>query len=392
MEFVQNRVDELFDEFVQIRRRIHQRPELGGKEFETTRLITEKLTEWGIEVEDLGLETGASALIRGAYPGATIAVRGDIDALPMQEETNLPFASENPGVCHSCGHDLHAAYALFCARILHENRDKLHGNVRVLFQPAEETGDGAKNMIEHGVLTREPRPKCLVGVHVGCDMPVGSIGLIKGPSAAGMDQFEVTVYGFGGHSSRPQNFIDPILSASLLVAQLNTLVSREISPFESSVLSVCRIHGGAANNVVPESVTFGGSLRSFTPEVRKTMLEAIERTCRLHCESMRTRAELKILSGTAPLVHDEKMVDEIAEAARETIGEEKIIPLKYPRSGSDDFAEYLSFIPGVRFRVGSATVEPETKVGAHNPKIIFDEEALRIATVVTCRYIFNSLR
>ncbi|MCI8455061.1 MAG: amidohydrolase [Lachnospiraceae bacterium] len=392
MKFVQNRVNELFDEFVRIRRRFHQKPELGWKEFETTRLITEKLTEWGIEVEDFGLKAGASALIRGAYPGATIAVRGDIDALPMQEESGLAFASENPGVCHACGHDIHATFALFCARILHENRDKLHGNVRILFQPAEEKGDGAKGMIEHGVLTREPKPERIIGAHVDCDMPAGTIGLIKGPSAAGMDQFEVTVHGFGGHSSRPQNFIDPILSAATLIAQLNMLVSREISPFESSVLSVCQIHGGTANNVVPETVTFGCSLRSFTPEVRKTMLDAIERTCKLHCESMRTRAEVKFLSGTAPLVHDEKMVDEIAEAARETIGEEKIIKMKHPRSGSDDFAEYLSSIPGVRFRVGSANDQPETKVGAHNPRVVFDEESLRVATVVICQYIFNLLR
>lgn len=392
MNEILKRVNELFDEMVEIRRQVHHHPELGWQEHETTKLIKEKLTEWGIEIENFRFQTGVSAMIRGAQAGATIALRGDIDALPMQEETGLSFASEVPNVCHACGHDLHTAFALFCAKILQENRGKLKGNVRVLFQPAEELGDGAKTMIEHGVLTREPKPDRIVGIHVGSELPAGKIGLIKGASSAGMDQFEVTVHGFGGHSSRPQQFIDPILSASNLIAQLNTLVAREISPFQQSVLSICQIHGGSANNVVPGSVTFGGSLRSFTPEVRKTMLDAIERTCRLHCESMRTTAEVKMISGTPPLVQDSQMIDDIIVAARETIGEENIVMMKEPRSGSDDFAEYLETIPGVRFRVGSATMAPETKIGSHNPKNVFDEESLRTSTAVICQYILNSLR
>lgn len=392
MESLKARVDDFMDETVQIRRQIHRNPELGMKEHKTTALILKKLREYGVEIEDWGLETGVSAIIRGGRPGRTIGLRADIDALPMTETSGLPFASEIPGVCHSCGHDMHTAYLLLVARILQENRKDLAGNVRLLFQPAEELGSGAKYMVKKGAFTVEPHMDELVGIHVATELPAGHIGLIKGPASAGCDTIEITVHGRGGHGAHPSRCIDPIVAAAYLIAQLQTIVSRETSPFEPAVLTFGKIVGGTASNVIPESVTFSGTLRTFSHESRSRIKEAIRRTCEFHCKSMRTTADVVIEDGIPPLIHDPAIVNKLAEAARETIGEENIIWLPQPNSSSDDFSVYLEKCPGVRYRVGTRTDDPATAAGAHNPGVVFDESALRTAALVTCQYIRNVLK
>lgn len=391
MQSIEAQIDGYMEEAIEIRRQLHRRPELGMKEVETTALVRKKLTEYGVMIEDLELETGVSALIRGGKPGRTIALRADMDALPMTEESGLSFSSEVPGVCHSCGHDLHTAYLLLVSRILKGHRAALSGNVRLLFQPAEELGSGAKYMIEKGVMEREPKVNEIIGIHVATELPAGYIGLIKGPASAGCDQIHVTVRGKGGHGAHPSRCVDPIVVSAYLIAQLQTLVSREVSPFQPAVLTFGKIQGGTAANVIPETVTFSGTLRTFSHETRTQIKDAILRTCGQHCKSMRAEADVIIEDGIPPLIHDGEIVDGLADAATQTIRPDHVIWLPQPNSSSDDFSVYLDHCPGVRYRVGTHTDDPRTKAGAHNPGVVFDENAIRTAALVTCRYILNRL-
>lgn len=392
MENLKDKIDMLMEETVQIRRRIHQNPELGMKEVETTALIREILCECGIEIEDWGMNTGVSAIIRGEKPGKTIALRADIDALPMEENSGVPFASKRLGVCHSCGHDINTAYLLLVGKVLQECREELAGNVRLFFQPAEELAIGAKYMIEKGAFTKEPVMDQIVGCHVATNLPAGYIGLIKGPALAGCDIIHITVHGVGGHGARPAECVDPIVAASYLIAQLQTLISREISPFSPAVLTFGKIVGGTAPNIIPENVTISGTLRTFDHETRTQLKEAIIRTCKLHCESMRTTAEVVFEGEVPPLIHDAEIIDQLEIAARETIGEEHIIFLPEPIPASDDFAEFLVHCPGVRYAVGNRTEDPRTQLSLHNPNVVFDESAIRTAALVTCQYVLNVLK
>jgi len=392
VENLKEQIDMLMEETIQIRRHIHQNPELGMKEFETTALIQEKLCECGIEIEQWGMETGVSAIIRGGKPGKTIALRADIDALPMSEKSGLPFASKCSEICHSCGHDINTAYLLLVAKVLQQRREDLAGNVRLFFQPAEELAIGAKYMIEKGAFTKEPVMDQIIGCHVDTNLPAGHIGLIKGPALSGCDIIHITVHGVGGHGARPFRCVDPIVAASYLIAQLQTLVSREISPFRPAVLTFGKIVGGTAANIIPESVTISGTLRTFDYETRTQLKEAIVRTCKLHCESMRASADVVFEHGLPPLIHDAEIIDQLEIAAKETIGEDCIIFLSEPLPGSDDFSEFLSHCPGVRYSVGTRTEDPRTHDVVHSPNVVFDEAAIRTAALVTCQYILNILK
>lgn len=385
-------IDMLMEETIQIRRQIHQNPELGMKEFETTALIKKKLCECGIEIEDWGMDTGVSAIIRGGRKGKTIALRADIDALPMVENSGLPFASKCHGVCHSCGHDINTAYLLLVAKVLQERREDLAGNVRLFFQPAEELACGAKYMIEKGAFTKEPVMDQIIGCHVATNLPAGHIGLIKGTALSGCDIIHITVHGVGGHGARPAECVDPIVISAYLIAQLQTLVSREISPFRPAVLTFGKIVGGTAANIIPETVTISGTLRTFDNETRTQLKEAIVRTCKLHCESMRSTVDVEFEVGIAPLIHDAEIIDQLEIAAKEVIGEDHIIFQPEPLAGSDDFAEFLAHCPGVRYSIGTRTEDPRTQMSLHSPDIVFDESAIRSAALVTCQYVLNVLK
>lgn len=392
MQTLKEKIDLLMDEAVEIRRTLHQNPETAKKEFETTALIKKVLEESGIEVEDLGLETGVTAIIRGGKPGKTIGLRADIDALPMEEKTGLAFASKKAGVCHSCGHDINTAYLLLVGKVLNGCKEYLAGNVRLLFQPAEEIGKGARHMIEKGVLTKEPVMEEIVGIHIDPTLPAGKVGLIKGSANAGADMIDITVHGRGGHGARPANTIDPIVASAYLIAQLQTLVAREISPFRPAILSFGKIAGGTSANIIPDSVSISGTLRTFDNETRKQLHEAIRRTCKLHCESMRATADVVIDEAVPPLINTPGIIDGLAVAAKETIGEERVIMLTEPGSGSDDFSLFLDHLPGVRYVVGNYTEDPNTALSLHSAELIFDEDIIRTGALVTCQYVLNALK
>lgn len=374
-------------EMIELRRHIHRHPELSNEEVQTTRLIQERLTEYGIEIADIGLKTGVVGVLRGGHPGKTLAIREDIDALPMKELTALPFASENEGVCHSCGHDIHTTTLIYTAKALASLREELHGNVLFLFQPAEENGSGAKQLIERGFY-RVEKPDAFVGLHVAPKLDVGCIGLKKGPASASSEMFQIKITGKGGHGAHPENCIDPIAISGYVLTQLQSIVSRENHPIHPAVLTVGSIHGGKANNVIPDFVEMGGTLRSLDPESRQAMQDAIDRIVCGCAEAMRGKGEVSWEKGMPPLVNSDSIVDGIQAAAMKVIGADRIRFLPEPSMGSEDFS-YLfpEYGPGAQFSLGCGNdSDPNTRHGLHNSKNVFDEGCLVTGVSVLVQY------
>lgn len=381
------------DEMIDIRRQIHRHPELSNQEFKTTELIKETLTGYGVEIAEIGLKTGVVGIIRGAKPGKTVAIREDIDALPVEELTGLPFASENKGVCHACGHDIHTTTLLFCAKVLSELKDELCGNVMLLFQPAEEKGTGARQLVECG-FDKVLKPDVFVGLHVSPEYPAGSIGLKKGPANASCDTFYIKITGKGGHGAHPENCIDPVAISGYVLAQLQTVVSRENHPVYPAVMTIGSIHGGMAPNVIPDYVEMSGTLRSLNPESRQTMQDAIDRIVKSCSEAMRGHGEITWEKGMPPLVNSDEVIDGLNAAASKTIGSDHVITVKNPSLGSEDFS-YLfpEYGPGAQFRLGSGNAEdPNTRHGLHNAKNVFDDSCLAAGASVLVQFTRDFLK
>lgn len=380
------------DEMIAIRRHIHNHPELSNQEFNTTELIRKKLAEYGAEIAEIGLKTGAVGIIRGGKPGKTIAVREDIDALPMKELTGLPFASENDGVCHSCGHDIHTTVLLYCAKILSEIRDELSGTVMLLFQPAEERMGGAKQLVQCD-FTKVGKPDAFVGLHVSPLVDAGSIGLKKGPASASNDFFHIKISGKGGHGAHPENCVDPIAIAGYVITQLQTIISRENYPVRPGVLTIGSIHGGTVNNIIPDYVEMHGTLRSLDPSCRLKMHEAVDRIVRGCSETMRGTGEIVWEEGIPPMVNDESVVDGVAKAAEKVIGSDHILYMKDPSMGSEDFSVlFPEFGPGAQFSLGSGNDLPASKLGLHNSRTVFDEKCIRTGASVLIQYVRDFLK
>lgn len=378
---------------IDIRRHIHANPELSNEEFKTTELIREKLTEYGIEICEIGMKTGVVGLLKGGKPGKTVAIREDIDALPMSELTGLPFASKVENVCHSCGHDIHTTTLLFCAKVLSELREELCGNVLFLFQPAEERGSGAKQLVECKFY-EVSRPDVFVGLHVSPEYPAGSIGLKRGPANASCDTFYIKVSGKGGHGAHPENCIDPIAISGYVLAQLQTVISRENHPVYPAVMTIGSIHGGKAANVIPDFVEMSGTLRSLNADSRAKMQEAIERITKASAEAMRGHAEVTWEKGMPPLVNDVEVIEDLQAAAEKTIGADHVITVQNPSLGSEDFS-YLfpEYAPGAQFRLGSGNdIDPNTRHGLHNSRNVFDDSCLAAGTAVLVQYVRDFLR
>lgn len=379
-------------EMIETRRHIHAHPEVSNQEFETTKLIEARLKEYGVEVVDIGMKTGVVGLLKGAKPGRTVAIREDIDALPMPEETGLPFASKNPGVCHSCGHDIHTTVLLYLAKVLPMIKDELAGNVLFLFQPAEEGGGGARQMVEREFY-KVSKPDAFIGLHTSPKIPAGTIALKKGPASASSDRIEIKVTGHGGHGAHPENFVDPIAISAYLITQLQTIISRVNNPITPGVLTIGTINGGTAANIVPDTVTMTASLRSLDPNSRDLMQREIDSIVEHCCKAMRGHGETTWIKGTPTLVNDDKVVDDIEAAAKKVIGADKIYWTKNPSMGSEDFSYmFPAYGPGAQFGLGTANDDPNTQIGLHNSKNVFDESCLAVGVAVITQYVRDFLR
>lgn len=376
---------------IELRRTLHRFPELSSKEEKTTALIVRELVQYGAQVLDNVLPTGVTALIQGSHPGRTILVREDIDALPMEEDTGLEFSSQIAGACHSCGHDIHTASLLLLAKTLCTIKEELHGNVLLVFQPAEETASGAKALFASGFGQKETKYDEVIGFHVDPILKAGTIGLIKGPANASTDLVRITVHSSGGHGAHPYRCADPVTAAGYLLTQLQTVISRENPALQPAVLTFGTIHGGTASNIIPTEVEMTGTLRAFNEDGRHAMWQSIRRITEYGAAAMRATAEVEIKEGVPVLVNSPTVIDGIATAAEKVLGKDNIVFLASPSPGSDDFSCFLEHAPGVQFRVGTANASEESKLGIHNPKNIFDEASIYTSSAVMLQYILDQL-
>ena len=378
-----------------LREQLHRRPQLGHREVETTRLIRETLRNCGVEVLELGLKTGAVGRIVGGRPGRgkLLALREDIDALPIQEETELPFASQVPGVSHACGHDIHTAALLGCAELLSRRREELRGEVLLLFQCGEETFDGAAEMLDHGVF-RPRTPDALVGFHCAPELPVGTVGIRRGISSASCDVITIRVRGRGGHGAHPEGCVDPVVIGAGLLTQLQTVISRENRATDPAVLTFGEFRGGTAPNVIPDEAVLRGTLRTYSGTVRRHHLGAVERITQSFCAAFGAKGTVTVEKGMPPLVNDLELCRALEASVERALGPGHVAEGLAPSMGSDDFSCLLEACGGhgVQYQLGTALEEvPNSALGLHAAKNVFPSQALEPGILTLAQFALDYL-
>lgn len=372
-----------------IRRDFHQHPELGFQEFRTAKVIANQLSSFGLDVKTAFGKTGVVTEVHGDNPGSTILLRFDMDALPIQEESDIEYCSVVPGVMHACGHDGHMAIGLATARLLQSNRKELTGNVRFIFQPAEEGMGGAEQMIEAGAL-ENPTPGAALALHLWNEKPNGWMGISPGPVMAGADILHIRVIGKGGHGALPHLARDPILAAAQLIVNLQSVISRCISPLDAGVISITEIRAGDAYNVIPPGVEMQGTMRSFSPLVRDLMMEkmhAIIEGAKL-VSGCDIGFEVQFL--TPAVVNSEGVTKVVHQSALKELHSLSVAE-NFQTMGSEDMAFILGKVPGCYFFVGSANDHKGLNFGHHHPKFDFDEDVLPAAVATMCSASENLL-
>lgn len=377
------------DELIEFRRDLHMHPELSFKEYRTTEKIKDKLISLGIEIIDIGLETGVVGLLRGKGDGPVIALRGDIDALPIRELTNVAYKSKIDGVMHACGHDIHTTSVIGAAVILAGMKEELEGNVIFVFQPAEEINKGAKLMVEKGLFT-DVRADLIFGLHNNPEIPWGKIAIKKGGLMAAVDTIRIKVRGKGGHGAIPNATRDPIIAASAMLMNLQTIVSRNVSPLDSAVISIGTFHSGTANNVIPELVEISGTVRSFSPEVREMLPKRIKAVLESTAQAYMVEAELEYIFDLPAVFNDEEMTKLAYDAATEIVGEEGIVD-PIPSMGGEDFSIFTQKIPGFFFWLGVGNKEKDMNYVWHNPRFDGDDRAIIYASTVMSNMVLKGM-
>jgi amidohydrolase len=371
----------LFDYTRAFRRDFHQHPELGFQEFRTAGIVARELRSLGLDRVQTGVaQTGVVGLLEGSQPGPVVLLRFDMDALPITEETQAVYASQNAGVMHACGHDGHTAVGLTVARMLTSHRQALTGTVKFVFQPAEEGLGGADAMVKAGLL-QDPRPDYALAIHVWNENQIGWLGITPGPIMAAADIFRIKITGKGGHGAAPHQTIDPVLAACQVVTSLQSIVSRNIHPLESAVVSVTSIQGGTAFNIIPPDVVMMGTIRTFKPDVRQVVLDRFREITNGISESLGCTAHLEVTPVTPAVSNDPELTRKVqAVAARlfpdDTVASDSVT------MGSEDFAYMMQDFPGCFVFVGSANPAAGLDAKHHHPKFDFDELALVKATAL----------
>lgn len=373
---VKNKAKAISPALIEMRRYFHQHPEIGLQEYNTAKVIAEKLQALGLNVTTGVGKTGVVALLKGKRPGKTIALRADMDALPIEEKNEVPYASLNRGFMHGCGHDGHVASLIGAAMILKDMEEELAGAVKFIFQPAEEGPGGAKRMIADGVLEGVD---AIAGVHLWMDVPAGKIGVRYGGMMACLDDIDITIKGKGGHGSMPHQTVDAIVAASHVVCALQTIASRETSPVEPVVISIGTIHGGYAYNIIADEVTMKGTVRAMNPKVREALPAQIERTIAGVAAAMRAEYSYQYHFGYPPVINDQEMTSLLEQAAAEVVGPAKVMQLDNPTMGGEDMSYYLEKVPGSFAFVGIGNPDKGIIHPHHNARFDMDEDALAIA-------------
>ncbi|MES5893159.1 MULTISPECIES: M20 peptidase aminoacylase family protein [Bacillus cereus group] len=360
--------NQLTEKLISIRRHLHEYPELSYEEFETTKAIKNRLEEANITIIDSNLETGVIAEISGNKNGPVVALRADIDALPIQEETDLPYTSKIQGKMHACGHDFHTAAILGAAYLLKEKEASLNGTVRLIFQPAEESSNGACKVIEAGHLRGV---QAIFGMHNKPDLPVGTIGIKDGPLMAGVDRFEIEIHGVGTHAAVPDAGVDPIVASSQIVMALQTIVSRNISSSHNAVVSVTNIHSGNTWNVIPEKAILEGTVRTFQAETREKIPALMKRIIKGVSDALGVKTEFRFYPGP-PAVQNDKVLTDLSVQVAEKMNLNVISPT--PSMAGEDFSFYQQEVPGSFVFMGTSGAHEW-----HHPAFTVDEKALPIS-------------
>jgi amidohydrolase len=377
---VKKRVEEIFDEIVKIRRDIHKHPELGLEENRTSKVIKEFLGKYNIENYTCA-GTGVVGIIKGKKPGKTIGLRADMDALPIQEDTDLEFKSVYEGKMHACGHDAHTSILLGVGKILKEMEEELEGNVKLFFQPAEETVGGALPMIEEGCM-KDPKVDYVLGLHVFPSLETGYIEVKYDKMNASTDEFTVRVKGQSGHGAYPHNSTDAIVISGHVITGLQTMVSRNISPLDSVVFTIGTIKGGTGGNIIADKVEMTGTLRTLDEEQRKKAKKKISQIVENIAKAYDGVGEVEFIEGYKALTNNDDVVKIVENKAKELLGPEKVRVGKNPSMGAEDFSYFADEAKGAFFSLGCGNKEKNIIYNGHHPKFQIDEECLKVGMML----------
>lgn len=379
---IQAAAKKLADEMIKNRRMIHQHPELAFQEKWTSDFVKKQLDNLSISYQDNIAETGVCALIQGKKgPGRTVLLRADMDALPLEECSGVAYASQQPGKMHACGHDLHTAILLGAAKIIKSMEDQFSGNVKLMFQPAEEGAGGAEPMIQAGILT-DPPVDAALGLHVETEFDCGTIAVKSGALMASPDEFDITITGRGGHAAYPHTAVDPVLVAAKVIEGLQSIISRCLAPSVPAAVTVCMINGGSSYNIIPDTVRLGGTARAVDFETREKLFKLIEQITRGICAAMGATCEFAFRYMYPPLINDADMIALVCRSARELIGDSGIVQLDSPFMGGEDFAYVAKEVPAAFFHLGCRNEQKGCVYPLHSPKFRADEDCMPLGAAI----------
>lgn len=375
------------DYVIELRREFHMYPESSFEEFRTSQRVKEELDKMGITYESLA-GTGVLATLKGDKPGKTVALRADMDALEIQETNDVEYKSKNDGKMHACGHDAHTSMLLGAAKMLSENKDSIKGTIMFIFQPAEEVAGGAKKMIEESNFL--DNVDSVFGIHVWSDLPTGKVSVDVGPRMASADFFNIKITGKAGHGSMPHQTVDAVVVGSAVVMNLQSFVSREMSPLDSVVLSIGSFHSGTRFNIIAGEAVLSGTSRCFSPEIREQFPIAIERIAKSTAEAYRATAELDYTHGTPPTINDEESALIAQGSVTKLLGESGNISMP-KTTGGEDFSFFLEKVPGAFAFVGVRNDEKNANFPHHHDKFNIDEDGLEIGSNLYAQYALDFL-
>lgn len=388
MKGILNEAEKMKEWLVEIRRDFHKNPELGMEEVRTRDKIIEYLTALDMEYKKIA-NTGIVGIIKGRKGGKTVALRADMDALPIQDGKNVPYRSTIPGKMHACGHDAHMTVLLGAAKLLKERENEFSGNVKLFFQPAEETVGGAKPMIEEGAM-ENPKVDGVFGLHVAPELSVGTIGIKYGQMNASSDTIKIVIRGNSAHGAYPHGGIDAIMISGTVISSLQSIVSRNMDPLNAAVVTIGTIHGGTQGNIIADKVVLVGTLRTLDPQTRKKTKERIEKIVTKTAEAMNGTGEVRWEEGYSALINDENMVDMVKRSTEDLLGANTVNVLSKPSLGVEDFSYFAEAAPGAFFRLGCKTKDQAMKE-AHHELFDIDEECLAIGVAIQVKNALSFL-
>lgn len=383
---IRTEIKSLQSDLVEWRRSLHQKPELGFQEQITAEFIQQKLQFWEIPHQIGIAKTGILATITSNYPGKVLAIRADMDALPIQEANEVSYRSQHDGKMHACGHDGHTAIALGTAYYLARHKDNWQGTVKIIFQPAEEGPGGAKPMIEEGVL-KDPEVDAIIGLHLWNNLPLGTVGVRAGALMAAVECFRVSILGKGGHGAMPDQTIDSIVVASQIVNSLQTIVSRNVKPIDAAVVTVGEFHAGSALNVIADTATLGGTIRYFNPELETLISHRLESIIAGVCQMHGANYELNHWQLYPPTVNDAAIAELVRSVVAEVVETPMGVVPDCQTMGGEDMSFFLQEVPGCYFFLGSANADKGLAYPHHHPRFDFDETALAMGVEIFVRCV-----